>query len=553
MADGDPTRRGPPAPGEQSTAAPCRAAPPAAEAAAAGDQRHGPEPSLQGPPEVSGRPAGATVGESGCLPSSGGGAGTAMGPDEEQDGSATEGREWDSSEASGEYSALMAALRGAKDFGEGGGEGATDSEGSSSIGDEGVDGTGYSYGFGFGAESEAALTEIPSDVVRLTARDSRIPADKPTVSISTLLARVMWNRLSVTKREVVLPERTLKGFARHLRTCRNVVVMVGAGISVAAGIPDFRTQGTGLYFQLEKFNLPEPEAIFSLNYFRAKPHAFYRFAEELWPGTYKPTKVHRFMRLLQDQGVLRRVYTQNIDGLERQAGVEPRLLVEAHGHMASAHCVDCHAAFPASYVKNKLEQRLIPFCPSCRADGKSMSLDEADPTPDESPAGAVQSSSMGPGGWPFDGSSFLHASAPAGYKGLVKPKIVFFGESLPSAFVNMSDVDFPAADALIIIGTSLKVAPFCHLPCLVSPSCPRLFINREVDDVAARAGFVLSDQYGYRDVTFDGDGDDGIDALLAELGWTLPEESVAPSANPVSEQSLGEGGEGEGRKRPREE
>ena len=44
--------------------------------------------------------------------------------------------------------------------------------------------------------------------------------------------------------------------------------MTGAGISTAAGIPDFRSPGTGLYSQLEKYNLPDPECIFELSYFK---------------------------------------------------------------------------------------------------------------------------------------------------------------------------------------------------------------------------------------------------------------------------------------------
>ena len=74
--------------------------------------------------------------------------------------------------------------------------------------------------------------------------------------------------------------------------------MAGAGISVSAGIPDFRTPGTGLYDNLQKYDLPHPQAIFSIDYFRERPGAFYALCRELWPGTYAPTATHLFIRLL---------------------------------------------------------------------------------------------------------------------------------------------------------------------------------------------------------------------------------------------------------------
>ena len=52
---------------------------------------------------------------------------------------------------------------------------------------------------------------------------------------------------------------------------KNIVVMTGAGISVSAGIPDFRSPGTGVYSNLQKYNLPHPEALFQIAYFLEKP------------------------------------------------------------------------------------------------------------------------------------------------------------------------------------------------------------------------------------------------------------------------------------------
>ena len=83
-----------------------------------------------------------------------------------------------------------------------------------------------------------------------------------------------------------LRSQDLQGVAEYINSGRaqRIVVMVGAGISVTAGIPDFRSPGSGLYSQLQRFNLPFPEAVFSLGFFRENPMPFYLLAKELYPG-----------------------------------------------------------------------------------------------------------------------------------------------------------------------------------------------------------------------------------------------------------------------------
>eukprot|EP00929_Paragymnodinium_shiwhaense_P080529 TRINITY_DN42000_c0_g1_i4.p1 TRINITY_DN42000_c0_g1~~TRINITY_DN42000_c0_g1_i4.p1 ORF type:complete len:172 (+),score=18.68 TRINITY_DN42000_c0_g1_i4:197-712(+) len=91
---------------------------------------------------------------------------------------------------------------------------------------------------------------------------------------------------------------------RRLRSGQQkVVVLVGAGVSASAGIPDFRSPGTGLYYNLDKYDLPEPEAVFSLEFFRKNPVPFTLLAKELWPADdAKPTAAHLFVRLLELKG-----------------------------------------------------------------------------------------------------------------------------------------------------------------------------------------------------------------------------------------------------------
>jgi NAD-dependent deacetylase sirtuin 2 len=80
---------------------------------------------------------------------------------------------------------------------------------------------------------------------------------------------------------------------------KNMLVMVGAGISVSAGIPDFRTPGTGLYDNLAKYDLPSPQHVFEINYFRQSPKAFYALAAELHPAIarFNPTPTHHFLKV----------------------------------------------------------------------------------------------------------------------------------------------------------------------------------------------------------------------------------------------------------------
>ncbi|KAJ1351148.1 NAD-dependent protein deacetylase sirtuin-2 [Parelaphostrongylus tenuis] len=77
---------------------------------------------------------------------------------------------------------------------------------------------------------------------------------------------------------------TLEGIAEFIKTERpsRVIVMSGAGISTSAGIPDFRSPGSGLYDNLQKYNLPDPQAIFDISFFRKNPEPFFELSKELF-------------------------------------------------------------------------------------------------------------------------------------------------------------------------------------------------------------------------------------------------------------------------------
>lgn len=108
---------------------------------------------------------------------------------------------------------------------------------------------------------------------------------------------------------------SLEELCRRLkeRQYRKVIVMVGAGVSVSAGIPDFRSPNTGLYhsLDLDKMQLPSPQAVFDINFFRSNPKPFFSLWRKLFhTQAYKPTITHHFIRLLSDKGLLHRCYSQ---------------------------------------------------------------------------------------------------------------------------------------------------------------------------------------------------------------------------------------------------
>lgn len=115
--------------------------------------------------------------------------------------------------------------------------------------------------------------------------------------------------------------------------------MTGAGISVSAGIPDFRTPGTGLYDNLAEYDLPNPEAIFTLDYFKKKPEPFYRFAKQFDLSKYEATPTHYFIKMLADKKILHKNLTQNIDNLEEKTGIDmDEYVCQAHGANRGAVC-----------------------------------------------------------------------------------------------------------------------------------------------------------------------------------------------------------------------
>lgn len=298
-----------------------------------------------------------------------------------------------------------------------------------------------------------------------------------------------------------LEAQTLSAFCQYIKenNCKKIVVLTGAGISTNAGICDFRTPGTGLYDNLQKYKLPYPEAVFDIEYFKSRPEPFFALAKDLYPGQFKPTKCHLFLKMLQDKGLLLRNYTQNIDMLERMAGLEDKYLVEAHGSFHTARCVGPRMTLDTD------------------SDGESGNGDSS-----SSNSSHVFSQPVSGCGQIADAKAVEKAIIKGEIPmcecgGLVKPDIVFFGEQLPRSYHASSSVDFDDCDALIVIGTSLTVAPFCHLVEMVGKHVPRLLINREC---CAPFHMHNSDIKRIRDAVYLGDCDSGVLEFIQNMGWT---------------------------------
>jgi hypothetical protein len=120
-------------------------------------------------------------------------------------------------------------------------------------------------------ELDAKMAEIDASLSILVCRYQRDSTPLIFLVMDTfpkLIGAMLGIVPDETVESPVLKSFDLRGAVEYMANCSNIIVMSGAGISTSAGIPDFRTPGTGLYSQLEKYNLPNPEAIFTLDFFR---------------------------------------------------------------------------------------------------------------------------------------------------------------------------------------------------------------------------------------------------------------------------------------------
>ncbi|PNU19882.1 RNA polymerase subunit sigma [Geothermobacter hydrogeniphilus] len=234
--------------------------------------------------------------------------------------------------------------------------------------------------------------------------------------------------------------------AALIRGSRSIAALTGAGISTAAGIPDFRGP-KGLYVTRRY----DPEKTFEVRWFRRKPRWFYQFSNDFVAAVkdIQPTFSHRFLAELERAGQLAGIITQNIDMLHQRAG--SRNVIELHGSYGSATCMGCGKVFTGlDYA----------FWQQAMTDSSDAPV--------------------------------VHCSC---CDAVLKPDIVFFGEMVNQ--FDRAEQLVQHCDLLLVLGSSLQVAPASQLP--YSCRAPIVVVNR--GQVALPPGeeryFVDADLDGY--------------------------------------------------------
>jgi NAD-dependent deacetylase len=225
--------------------------------------------------------------------------------------------------------------------------------------------------------------------------------------------------------------------AELLRKAQRAVVLTGAGLSTPSGIPDFRSEGTGLWAH------EEPLEVASLATFRTHPERFYAWFRPLAAQIFdaQPNAAHLELARLQEQGRLSAIITQNIDMLHQKAGSTH--IIEMHGSLSTLSCTQCFQQVPSlPYLKPFVDVGTIPRCPHC---------------------GAV-----------------------------LKPDVILFGEQLPHAPWSSAQRLSRLCDLMIVAGSSLEVLPVAGLPMsAIDRGAHLLILNNSPTYIDVRADAVL--------------------------------------------------------------
>jgi len=281
----------------------------------------------------------------------------------------------------------------------------------------------------------------------------------------------LMNMAQMPKARNKLPSvNTLEQAINLIKRSKNIIVLTGAGVSVSCGIPDFRSRN-GLYARLavDFPELTEPSDMFDIDFFRENPYPFFKFAKELYPGNFIPSRCHRFIAQLEKSNKLLRNYSQNIDTLETVAGI--KRVMNCHGSFKTATCTTCKHQVNGDEIKKEVFDQVIPRCKICPPNNVEESGNSIE--------ASKSSSSVDYNSFPLQNErpQFVKPNPSAR---TMKPDIVFFGESLPEEFHRSMTEDKEKVDLFICIGSSLKVHPVAAIPDSIEQDVPQILINREL-------------------------------------------------------------------------
>jgi NAD-dependent SIR2 family protein deacetylase len=208
---------------------------------------------------------------------------------------------------------------------------------------------------------------------------------------------------------------------------QRLFVLTGAGVSTASGIPDYRDE-RGEWKQRQPMDYREFVGGHAARqrYWSRSYYGWQRISEA------QPNAAHHALARLERLGRVRHTVTQNVDGLHRRAGSQA--LTELHGSLQSVDCLDCGTSLARASMQQALKQlnpQLVPQRASIAPDGDAQ-LHDIDESTIEVP------------GCPACG-------------GILKPAVVFFGESVPAERVQHCRDALAESDALLVVGSSLMV------------------------------------------------------------------------------------------------
>ncbi len=236
-------------------------------------------------------------------------------------------------------------------------------------------------------------------------------------------------------------EREVRFFLNLLENSSRGVAFTGAGISTESGIPDYRSPKTGLWENMD-------QSVVSLSGFLKNPASYYSYAMQSYPtrSVAKPNAAHLALASLEKKGWLRGVITQNVDGLHTSAGSVN--VCELHGSIRRVVCLDCGEFFPMPDVMDRVfAGENPPLCNLC--------------------------------------------------EGMLKPDAVFFGEALPQEPWRKAVDLIKDSDVLLVMGSSLLVAPASVLPRVaLSSGCALVIINLMETPFDSEADIVIREKIG---------------------------------------------------------